>query len=297
MCSRNLLMISTMFAAMAAGSIPSALMAEEAERPARLEMLEGSDIPRVILLEQAAKRLAVEIAEVHEVGAKRWILLIGEVVSTVASAGATDAGGALSVPPMLIRVAAEGEWAMNSEQELLALVPDAKALFELGDYADAYDPFEEDDDDALEEALLEADDFGDDKAVMVVTIGGGAADHRYMARLVPASAETLPDNARYFAPVGPDASLVPGQQVFVRVPSLVIGDTAKIVPYSSVIYDVKGDSWLYTNPEPLVFVRHKINIERILGSVVALSEGPDVGTKIVSVGAAELMGVEQKVGN
>lgn len=297
MRSRSLLLMSTMFAAMAAGAAPSAVVAEEAERPGRLEILAGSDIPRVILLEQAAQRLAVEITEVREVGAKRWILLIGEVVAIAAAPGATDTGSAASAPSMLIRVAAEGEWAMNSEQALLALAPDAMALLEPGDYVDAYDPFEDDDADDDEDALLEADDITGAKVVMVAPIGGGAADRQYMARLVLASADMLPDNARYFAPIEPDASLLPGQQVFVRVASPVSGDTAKIVPYSSVIYDVAGDSWLYTNPEPLVFVRHKIDIEQILGGVVALSAGPEAGTRIVSVGAAELMGVEQKIGN
>ena len=295
MHTRNLLKISTILAAMTAGAVPSALFAEAAERPARLEEVAGSEIPRVILLARAAERIGIETGEVREVGAKRWKLLIGEVV-TLASATGTDT--AATAPQMQIRVAAEGEWAMNSELELLALESDA--LLEPGDYGDAYDPFE-DEDDAHGDVRFEADDLDDAKVVMVVPIGGAAVHQQYKARLVLASTDTQPeaqpDNARYFAPVEPDASLMPGQDVFVRVASPGGGDTAKIVPYSSVIYDVSGDSWLYTNPEPLVFVRQKIVIERILGSVVVLSLGPEVGTVVVSVGAAELMGVEQKIGH
>ena len=294
MNTRNLLKISTILAAMTAGAVPSVLFAQVAERPARMEQLAGSDIPRVILLAQAAKRIGVETSEVREVGAKRWKLLVGEVV-----AHATDPATATGAPSLQIRVAAEGEWAMNSELGLLALTPDAKAMLEAGDYDDAYDPFE-DDGDANKAGQIEANDIDDAKVVMVVPIGG-TADRRYMAQLVLASTNTQPDaqpdNARYFAPVEADTSLMPGQQVFVRVASPGNGDTAKIVPYSSVIYDVTGDSWLYANPEPLVFVRHEIVIERILGSVVVLSEGLEVGTMVVSVGAAELMGVEQKIGN
>ena len=297
MSTRNLLKITTILAAMTAGALPSALFAEAAERPARLELLAGSVIPRVILLERAAERIGVETTEVREVGAKRWKLLVGEVVAA-ASAGATDTGTA--APAMQIRVAAEGEWAMNSELELLALMPDPTALLDAGDYNDAYDPFETADGEG-EEIGFEPDDVADGKVVMVLPIGGGAADHRYKAQLVLAStnaqADTPPDNARYFALVEPDRSLMPGQQVFVRVASQGGGDTARIVPYSSVIYDVAGDSWLYTNPEPLVFIRQQIVIERILGSLVVLSEGPEIGIKIVSVGAAELMGVEQKIGH
>ena len=281
---------------MTAGAVPSTVFGEAAERPARLEQVAGSEIPRVILLARAAERIGIETGEVREVGAKRWKLLIGEVV-TLASATGTDT--AATAPQMQIRVAAEGEWAMNSELELLALASDAQ--LEPGDYGDAYDPFE-DLDAANGAEHFGADDIDDAKVVMVVPIGGDAATHQqYMARLVLASTNTQPevqpDNARYFAPVEPDASLMPGQDVFVRVASPGGGDTAKIVPYSSVIYDVSGDSWLYTNPEPLVFVRQKIVIERILGSVVVLSLGPEVGTVVVSVGAAELMGVEQKIGH
>lgn len=297
MHTRNLLKITTILAALTAVAVPSAMFAEVGERPARLEQVAGSEIPRVILLAQAAKRIGIETGEVREVGAKRWKLLIGEVV-TLASATGTET--AASAPLMQIRVAAEGEWAMNSELELLALSPDATVLLDPGDYDDAYDPFEGDDD-ANEDAQLDADDVEGAKVVMVVPIGGAAVHHKYKARVVLASTDTqpeaLPDNARYFAPVEPDASLMPGQNVFVRVASPGGGDKAKIVPYSSVIYDVSGDSWLYTNPEPLVFVRQKIVIERILGSVVVLSEGPEVGTVVVSVGAAELMGVEQKIGH
>ena len=297
MHTRNLLKITTILAALTAVAVPSAMFAEVGERPARLEQVAGSEIPRVILLAQAAKRIAIETGEVREVGAKRWKLLIGEVV-TLASATGTETAG--SAPLMQIRVAAEGEWAMNSELELLALSPDATVLLDPGDYDDAYDPFEQNDD-ANEDTQLEADDVEGAKVVMVVPIGGAAVHHKYKARVVLASTDTQPeaqpDNARYFAPVEPDASLMPGQHVFVRVASPGGGDKAKIVPYSSVIYDVSGDSWLYTNPEPLVFVRQKIVIERILGSVVVLSEGPEVGTVVVSVGAAELMGVEQKIGH
>jgi hypothetical protein len=71
----------------------------------------------------------------------------------------------------------------------------------------------------------------------------------------------------------------------------------KVVPYSAVIYDKYGNTWVYTNPESRVYVRHKINITKIEGSKAFLSEGPAVGTKVVKVGAAELYGAEFNVGH
>ncbi len=67
------------------------------------------------------------------------------------------------------------------------------------------------------------------------------------------------------------------------------------VPYSSVLYDTDGQTWVYTSPEPLIFVRAPIEIERIDGALAFLSEGPALGTEVVSVGAALLLGTEFEV--
>ena len=74
------------------------------------------------------------------------------------------------------------------------------------------------------------------------------------------------------------------------------GSDLKELPYSAVMYHFDGTTWTYTNPEPQVFVRAPIEIERIEGDVAILVSGPDVGTTVVSVGAAELYGVEFGIG-
>jgi hypothetical protein len=65
-----------------------------------------------------------------------------------------------------------------------------------------------------------------------------------------------------------------------------------VIPYSAVIYDPEGGTWTYTSPEPLTFLRHSIAIERIDGEQAFLSDGPQPGTAVVTVGAAELYGTE-----
>lgn len=77
----------------------------------------------------------------------------------------------------------------------------------------------------------------------------------------------------------------------------VNGATRIVAPYSSVLYDTDGSTWVYINPEPLVFVRHAVTVERIQGEDAILTEGPDVGTKVVSVGGAMLYGTEHGVGH
>ena len=66
----------------------------------------------------------------------------------------------------------------------------------------------------------------------------------------------------------------------------------KVVPYASVLYDNNSATWVYTSPEPLVFVRHHIAIEYIEGDRAVLSDGPTAGTAVVTAGASELFGTE-----
>ena len=69
-----------------------------------------------------------------------------------------------------------------------------------------------------------------------------------------------------------------------------------VVPYESVLYDENGDTWVYTNPEPMTFVRQRITVERIQGDQAILDSGPRAGITIVTVGSEELLGAELGVG-
>ena len=68
------------------------------------------------------------------------------------------------------------------------------------------------------------------------------------------------------------------------------------VPYSAVIYDAEGHSWVFTSGEELSYVKAPITIDRIDGDTAILAEGPPVGTAVVSQGAEELFGVEDGIG-
>lgn len=81
------------------------------------------------------------------------------------------------------------------------------------------------------------------------------------------------------------------------------------VPYGALLYDAKGSEWVYTSPEPHVFIRAAVDVDYIEGvenpdttsedrkMVVFLNEGPAAGTKVVSVGVAELYGEEKGIGH
>ena len=64
------------------------------------------------------------------------------------------------------------------------------------------------------------------------------------------------------------------------------------VPASAIWIDADGQEWVYTSPEPLTFVRDPVVVDRYEDDVALLSEGPEPGTEVVTVGVAELIGSE-----
>jgi hypothetical protein len=71
----------------------------------------------------------------------------------------------------------------------------------------------------------------------------------------------------------------------------------KVVPYAAVVYDKDGSTWVYTNPQPLIYIRHVIIVELIKGEDAVLKEGPDVGMQVATTGAPQLYGAEKGVGH
>ena len=64
------------------------------------------------------------------------------------------------------------------------------------------------------------------------------------------------------------------------------------INYAALIYDKKGQSWVYTVPQPLTFVRMKVTVDRVEENRATLSVGPAPGSRVVTTGAAEVYGAE-----
>jgi hypothetical protein len=110
--------------------------------------------------------------------------------------------------------------------------------------------------------------------------------------------EDDPDDepALYYQLSAANHNLVPGQGVRVK---LSLGEGAsmrKVIPYSALIYDLDGSTWIYVSPKPLVFVRQPVTVDFIEGDRAILSDGPQVGETVVTVGVAELYGADTGVG-
>jgi Flp pilus assembly protein CpaB len=68
------------------------------------------------------------------------------------------------------------------------------------------------------------------------------------------------------------------------------------VPYSALLYEPNGATAVYVNTGALDYTRYFVTVAAINGNQVYLSSGLQPGEKVVSVGAEELLGVQNGVG-
>jgi hypothetical protein len=126
--------------------------------------------------------------------------------------------------------------------------------------------------------------------------------------LLPACAEAPSDEHVVDEPVmvekieGTDGSLVTlearaVERLDVRTATVTRRGSHLIVPSGAVLVDPEEHFWVYTNPEPLLFFREEIHVSHENGDEVFLSDGPRPGTRVVTVGVAELYGAEFGIGH
>lgn len=85
------------------------------------------------------------------------------------------------------------------------------------------------------------------------------------------------------------------ERVDIQAAPVVEAGSGTAIPYAAVFYTATGETWTYTNPEPLTFVRVPIVVDHIRGDRAFLSDGPTSGMQVVTQGASELYGTETDV--
>lgn len=85
------------------------------------------------------------------------------------------------------------------------------------------------------------------------------------------------------------------QRVDIRTGPTRAAGSGVVMPYAALFYTASGETWVYTNPEPLTFLRMPVVVDRIRGDHAFLSAGPAPGMQVVTQGAAELYGTETDV--
>lgn len=85
------------------------------------------------------------------------------------------------------------------------------------------------------------------------------------------------------------------QRTGVRTASVRQSGGRRVVPYSALLYDGDGRTYVYVTPKPLSFVRAAVAVDRIEGASALLRDGPPVGSRVVTTGASEVFGTELDV--
>lgn len=112
----------------------------------------------------------------------------------------------------------------------------------------------------------------------------------------PVVSEAIDGSALKRITLSPQAAQRLGLETMPVVEEQIGTETRPVVPYAAVVYDAQGETWAYEGVEDLTFVRHPIAVDHIDGDRAVLTEGPEAGSPVVTVGVAELWGVETGVG-
>lgn len=95
----------------------------------------------------------------------------------------------------------------------------------------------------------------------------------------------------YYEAPNPNRSLTPGQRLGVTIP-LTDARESLTVPWSAVVFDVNGGTWVYEEVGERVYIRRRVVVRHTAGPDAVLASGPAVGASIVALGAQELFGAE-----
>jgi hypothetical protein len=81
-----------------------------------------------------------------------------------------------------------------------------------------------------------------------------------------------------------------------RVTRAQVGGAPRLVmPYSAVMYEASGKAFTFTSPSPLAYVQSDVRVDYVKGGQAVLVSGPPVGSSVVTVGSAELLGTARGV--
>ena len=242
--------------------------------PVKFEDIPGSTVKRVILSSKAAKRLGIETGKVSEKPIILKQMVGGRVIPPVKNQPNT--------PVSTVGFGSFGRLATPQAPQPVpepAKSPAAEEVWVLVTLSHG-----------------EWDRLRKDKPARVLPLAIRKRSGKEVIAL-PSGIPPYQDLKRsmltlYYRVPGKDHGLTLYHRVRVELQLSGSGEKRMVVPYGAVYYDAKGGAWVYVNPKPLVFERQPIVIERVVGDLAVLSDGPSVGTKVVTIGAALLYGAE-----
>lgn len=245
--------------------------------PAKVEQITGTALSRVTLTARAVERLGITTGAVREEQTVRQRMIAGEVVELGNLPAFQEPVQGMGADIAMVRAHPMGEVDRQTRHR-----PARIWLLTGGSQTEGpiAQPYVTSTVEVLEEAV--------DAPVM------GNLSTELVQVSAAATASSMED-LFFYVNGGSEHGLTPQQRVFIEI--TMDGVLRKLVPESAIIFDPQGDTWVYTNPEPLVFVRHQVSLQYIDQEMAILSEGPPAGTLVVTVGAPLLLGTEFKVGH
>jgi hypothetical protein len=258
-----------------------------------LEPIPGTTVKRITLIPKAAERLGIEIGKVSEQAVVRKQLVGGLVIPAFKAqpepkpsidrfAGFTQAAGPTGAQEQTVelggfeRVAAKAPVQPGAMPQTPAVPGQAWVLVTL--------------------SPAEWERIAKDKPARILPLATReGAPQEILAR--PSGMQPVEDSKRsmlklFYIVADADHRLDLNKRMRVELPLSGTDQVHRVVPYSAVYYDAKGAAWVYVNTKPLTYERQRIDIDHIAGDVAVLSNGPAVGTPIVTVGAGMLFGTE-----
>ena len=261
--------------AMAAAAPPLPARVDGPNHVVTLESIPGSSVSRVTLVAKAAQRLGIETGLVSEQVVLRTQMVGGLIIPPMdkqaAQKPAAGEFGGFGRPP-----APAGQ---GGPVAAPALPPAGGALWVLVTLSPG-----------------EWDRLAKDQPVRLLQLATrDKLDHAVLAQ--PSGMTPQEDAKRsmlsvYYVLPADQHGLAVNHRVRVELPVIGSDATQKVVPYSAVYYDAKGAAWVYVSTRPLTFERRRVSVERVVGALAILSDGPPAGMPVVTVGAALLYGAE-----
>jgi hypothetical protein len=277
----------------AADPAPAAVAAAS-NGPVKLEPIAGTALKRITLTAKAAQRLDVQTAPVTEQVVVRHQIVSGMVIYP-------QAGGAKPAAPADAAAAGGGggggfggftstPTAVPAKPAGLGMTPVALKATELAPNTKGESRV------VVNLSPGELERIAKDKPARITPLY--TRDKGVEAMLAPPSgAEPVADGKRAMLSlqyVLPHSNHGMAPSTRVRVELQQAGSDAKqtVVPYSALYYDAKGLPWVYVNPQPLTYHRQRVTVQQVVGPHAVITDGPALGTQVVTVGASLLYGTE-----
>ncbi len=165
-------------------------------------------------------------------------------------------------------------------------VPSGAALFEVIDLSTAWVrvPLPVGDLDAIDRAAF--------AHIGKLSAPPGARPPNAKPVIAPPSANPLAATVDLFYELpNPDAKLFPGQRLGVSLPLADPAD-GPTVPWSAVVFDIHGGTWVYEQAAPHKYARRRVVVSHTAGADAVLAGGPPAGAVVVTAGVQQLFAAE-----